>query len=153
MHLSNPRCFGCKPAGTMDVELDHLRKSFSFKEPCLRKWETSRGIRQRGILGKSLLDSDGGGGRIAPSLINISLNYHLLKGFTGHMAETGVICTRLLEPLKPPVEAFYALMEIDTSSEKAKSMIHATACTIKKMLTNIRLKWMRWEMPRVSFLN
>ena len=118
----------------------------------MRKWETSRKLRSKGIQGKSLLESENPG-RVAPSLANISLNYHLLKGFTGHMADSGVICTKLLEPIKPPVAAFYEMMGVDTTSAHAISIIHGVACAIKKMLTNIRLKWKRWEMPRVPFLN
>ena len=74
--------------------------------PCLRRWELSRSLRKLGIQGRSLVQSEKGDGKVPPSLTNLRLNYELLKGYTGHMAETGIICTRLLETLKPPLLSF-----------------------------------------------
>lgn len=128
-----------------------LRSRFSYIEPCLRKWEAPRSLRKRAIQGRSLIESEKVG-QVAPSLANISLNYVLLKGFTSHVASSGVICTKLLDFLKPPLVAFYELMEMDPTSDRGVSMIHGVATTIKKMLTAIRAKWQRWEMPRAALL-
>ena len=76
----------------------------------------------------------------------------LLKGFTAHMAEQGVIVTRLLPPIQKSVIAFYELMERDVSSDQAKTVCHQVAKSLKKMLRVIRSKWQRWEMPRVPQL-
>lgn len=131
-------------------DIEELRKGFDFTTPCLRRWELSRSLRKLGIQGRSLVQSEKGDGKVPPSLTNLRLNYELLKGYTGHMAETGIICTRLIEPLKPPLLSFYELMEIDVSKDRAISMVHGVAANIKKMLGTIRSKWRRWEMPRES---
>lgn len=141
------RIFGRDPMET----IEELRSTFSFTKACVRSWENSRDLRSRGIRGKTLLRhaDDLELGDMPPSLANISKNYTILKGFTSHMAETGVICTRLIDPLKSPLEAFYDLMEVDAKSAQAISIIHGCASIIKQMLGMLRRKWQRWEMPRV----
>ena len=116
------RIFGRDPMET----IEELRSTFSFTKACVRSWENSRDLRSRGIRGKTLLRhaDDLELGDMPPSLANISKNYTILKGFTSHMAETGVICTRLIDPLKSPLEAFYDLMEVDAKSAQAISIIH-----------------------------
>ena len=132
------------------MELQQLRKSFSYVEPCIRKWEHSRSTRKLAIQGVSIVQNDKGPILSPPpSLEIISKNYDLLKGFTAHMAEQGVIVTRLLPPIQKSVIAFYELMERDVSSDQAKTVCHQVAKSLKKMLRVIRSKWQRWEMPRV----
>ena len=132
------------------MELQQLRKSFSYAEPCMRKWEQSRSIRKLAISGVSVIQNDQGPVlKPPPSLEIMSKNYDLLKGFTAHMAEQGVIVTRLLPPIEKAVIAFYELMERDVSSDHAQSICHQVAASLKKMLRVIRCKWKRWEMPRV----
>lgn len=129
------------------------KPDFSFKEPCVRRWETNRGLRKLAIGGKSLLEranaANTNSPAIPPSLENIRKKYDLLKGYTECMANAGIICTRLVEPLEPPLVAFYELMGMDVSSDRCISVVHGCAITIKKMLRHIRHKWKRWEMPRV----
>ena len=135
------------------MELQPLRKSFSYVEPCIRKWEHSRSTRKLAIQGVSIIQNDKGPILSPPpSLEIISKNYDLLKGFTAHMAEQGVIVTRLLPPIQKSVIAFYELMERDVSSDQAKTVCHQVAKSLKKMLRVIRSKWQRWEMPRVPQL-
>lgn len=90
---------------------------------------------------------------INPSLGNIKVNYQLLKGFTGHMAETGVIVTAHLKFLKPPIVAFYELMLVDTTSQEAKVFCLGVAKTVKRMLTVLKRKWCKWELPHVPSRN
>ena len=132
------------------MELQQLRKSFSYVEPCIRTWEQSRSVRKLAIQGVSIIQNDKGPVLSPPpSLEIISKNYDLLKGFTAHMAEQGVIVTRLLPPVEKSVVAFYELMERDVSSDQAQTICHQVAVSLKKMLRIIRYKWQRWEMPRV----
>ena len=132
-------------------DLKRLRDSFSYSQPCLRRWETSRPLRKLGISGKPLVVSarDEKAAVVHPSLPNISKNYELLKGFTSHMESSGIICTRLITPIKSAVLDFYELMERDVENDTAISVASAVANTVKKMLRVVRYKWQRWEMPRV----
>ena len=79
--------------GTMDLwDQEQLRKSFDYHEPCIRMWENCRPLRERAIQGKSLVASVYDAVQpTPPSLENMSKNHTLLKGFTTHMADTGVI--------------------------------------------------------------
>ena len=143
--------FGYEP---MDSEMDswdlaQLRKSFSHVEPCLRQWELQRTLRERAIKGTTLIALEDPTKLFAPSLGNISLNYMLLKGFTSHMATTGVISTSLVDPVKDAIVAFYELMQCDVKSEAGISITHKVAKNVKKMLFIIRRKRRKWEMPRV----
>lgn len=129
-----------------------LRETFSYVEPCLRAWELSRSLRKLGINGESLVVGEDTNGVIPPTLPNIKANYALLKEFTQHMANSGVIITKLIGYIQPPVVKFYELMEIDVTTCDAKAVIYATSYIIKKMLHVVRRKWARWEMPRVTRL-
>ena len=139
------------------MEVRELRKGFSYSKPCVNRWENVRSLRKLGIQGKPILvcaDQNADENAVVhPSLANISRNYDLLKGFTSHMAATGVICTRLIDPLKVPVVDFYDLMQVDVSTPQATSVCHGVASQIKKMLGHIRRKWGLWEMPRVPGFN
>ena len=127
-----------------------LRETFSYVEPCLRAWEGNRPLRQLGITGVSLIVGEDSNGVIPPNLANIRANYTLLKGYTQHMANTGLIITKLIGYIQPPVLKFYELMEIDVATNGAKAVIYAASYIIKKMLHVVRRKWARWEMPRVT---
>ena len=145
--------FGYKPTSFSftNMELENLRKSFSYKEPCLRRWELVRTLRKLAIKGESIIQNDEGPTlEPPPSLAIISKNYEVLKGYTSHMADSGVICTRLIPPLEKAVVSFYDLMERDVNSDQAKSICHKVAKSIKKMLGAVRRKWFKWEMPRES---
>ena len=113
-------------------------------------WESNRDLRQRAIQGKTILFSVDGSNQPAPSLQNITKNnYSLLKGFTQHMSQTGVICTNLVKPVKSAVVAYYDLMQCDVTSDQGIFVCHGVSVSIKKMLRAIRTKWRKWEMPRV----
>ena len=131
------------------MDLAHLRKSFSYVEPCLRHWELHRPLRERAIKGQNLIAVEDAKKPFAPSLTNLSMNYTLLKGFTEHMSNSGVICTSLIDPVKDAITGFYELMECDVKSDAGVSVCHAVAKNVKKMLFVIRRKWRKWEMPRV----
>lgn len=111
-----------------------LRETFSFVEPCVRAWELSRELRKRAINGQCLLDGEDTNGVIPPTLANIRANYTLLKGFTQHMAKTGVIITKHINYFQPPCASFYELMEIDVSKPEAVAVIYGSSFIIKKCL-------------------
>lgn len=125
---------------------------FSFVEACLKSWETVRDIRARAIKKEKIVVSERGTGVIHPTLQNIRCNYALLKGFTRHMSETGVIMTKRLAYIKPAIRGYYESMEVDTATDKMTLTVNVVAEAIEKMLTVVRRKWSRWEMPRVTCL-
>ena len=137
---------------SMDVwDLAQVRKNFSFVEPCLRMWELNRPLRELGIKGKHLVvqEDEHTITVFVPSLGTISKNYRLLKPFTQHMSETGVVCTCLTSPIEAAVKEFYSLMQCDVKSDVGVAVCHKVATNIKKMLHVLRRKWKKWEMPRV----
>ena len=119
--------------GTMDLwDLEQLRKSFDYHEPCIRMWENCRPLRERAIQGKSLVASVYDAVQpTPPSLENMSKNHTLLKGFTTHMADTGVICTNHVDPLKNAVVGFYTLMQCALKNA-AVTVCHEVATSIKR---------------------
>lgn len=86
---------------------------------------------------------------ICPTLRNIRRNYYILKPFTQHMADAGIIRTKCVEVLKAPFEAFYSMHERDVSTREALSVIVACSHFTKWQLGVVKRKWLRWEMPRV----
>lgn len=126
--------------------------TYSYVEPCLSHWEKNRGIRKLALRHEKLVKDADGKPLISASLRNLRCNYHLLKGFTQHMANEGVILTNRVAFTKPPVKAFYELMEVDTTTDSATAVIHGTAVLIKQMLTLVRSKWRKWELPRVLWI-
>lgn len=149
------RIFRIKLAAFLAASMEDEKKSpspktFSFVEPCLRSWERHRVLRQRAIkMQRLLISSDSESPLLPPTLENIKLNYKVLKGYTEHMANTGVILTVHMKYLKPPIVEFYKMMEIDVTDRTCERFCHATATCIKKMLHVIKRKWSKPEMPRV----
>ena len=132
---------------------------FSFGESCVRAWEGHRDLRKRAIKGIPLLvgetesgDDEDLGMQIPQSLANIRLNYTLLKAYTKHMAQSGIVVTKHVDLLKEPVTKFYELMEIDVDTPAAKAVCQGQTGVIKKMLGVVKRKWSRWEMPRAPRL-
>jgi hypothetical protein len=127
-----------------------LLSSFSYCEPCIGYWERNRSLRKLAIQHQLLLKDAEGEKIIQPTLQNIRCNYHLLKGYTKAMADKGVILTNRVTYLKPPIRAFYELMEVDCSHPGAKAVVHGSAKIVRQMLTMVKRKWSRWEIPRAA---
>jgi len=68
------------------------------------------------------------------------------------MARSGCVVTKNVVLLKEPLTKFYELMEIDVERPAAKAVCKGQAVVIKKMLTVVKRKWTRWEMPRAPCL-
>ena len=111
-------------------------KNFSYVEPCVRHWEMHRVLRRRALKMQRLVaNADPDTVTIPPSLANIKHNYEVLKGYTSHMAKTGVILTVPMKYLRPPILEFYNVMEVPLSDETARTFCHGTALIIKKCST------------------
>ena len=96
---------------------------------------------------------------VSPTLSNVALNYNMLKPFTEAMVAHG----RIAKPIgliKEALREFYA-SEKDDEAEKPETTdmkvrkdknINKTAEAIKSMLTVVKRKWTKWELPRVPWL-
>ena len=127
------------------------RLSFSYEEPCVEYWDTNRALRKLAVKHQPLVKDVEGRAVIQPSLSNVRANYHLLKGYTQAMAENGVILTNRTSYLGVPIKKFYEIqVELDSSTPEAKAIITGTATVIRQMLTLVKRKWTRWELPRVA---
>ena len=126
------------------------KHSFSYSAPCVGYWEGNRCLRKLALQHQLLLKDAEGEKIIKVSLQNIRCNYHMLKGYTKAMAESGFILTNRITYLKPPIWAFYELMEVDCSHPGAKAVIHGSAKIVRHMLTMVKRKWTRWELPRAA---
>lgn len=118
--------------------------------PCVERWETYRNIRKMALKRQTLVKDADGHTLIHPSLPNLRCNYNLLKGYTSVMAEKGFIVTNRINIIKAPINEFYELMEVDTNNEEAKAVVYGTAFVVRQMLTAVKRKWTRWELPRVT---
>lgn len=126
---------------------------FSYQEPCVAAWELSRELRRRGIQGKPLVENsrdDDGEAAVLPTLPNLRRNYTLLKAYTSTMAKTGTMLTSRISYIGEPITAFYELMGLTVTSQAGKSLCYGNSYIVKRMLSAIRRKWARWEMPRVA---
>ena len=129
-------------------------KSFSFA-PCVPFWEDQRGLCKLAVQRKPLLKEVDDKPVVHPSLANIRKNYLLLKGYTQTMKASGVILTNRIPYSLTPINNFYETMdpEMDTKLDGPKTVIYATASAFKKMLTIIKAKWRKWELPRAAGTN
>lgn len=126
--------------------------TFSFVEPCKELWESQKAIRKRARARELLLQDADRSTIIPASLENIRFNYFVLKGYTSHMAATGVILTNRMSFLKPPIREFYREYDMDVTADAGKAIIHAAAHVLKRMFRVIKRKWTKWELPRASRL-
>ena len=124
---------------------------FSFK-PCCEIWEQSRALRKRALQRKLLVKDANDSNVVHASLPNLRINFRVLKAYTEAMANEGVIVTKYIKYLEEPIQAFYEVMEVDMSTKDATSFVYGTAFVVKCMLTLVKRKWRRWEIPRVARL-
>lgn len=131
------------------------KESFSYAVPCVEFWESQRGLCKLAVQRKSLVKEAEGKAIVHPSLPNLRLNYLLLKGYTKTMKEKGVILTKHMTYILPAISDFYESMdpELDTKLDGPRTVIYGTAAVVKKMLTVIKRKWRKWELPRVAGTN
>ena len=123
---------------------------------CVSMWDGHPALRKRARSQQILLLESRGRKHISPTLNNISLNKLVLKPFTEIMATHGVIC-KSMSLLLQAIQAFY---QQELSDEHKKDPVvlakmdraaKKSAKIVKSMLTLVKHKWSRWEMPRDSF--
>lgn len=144
--------------GVQDAISLILMAKFSFLE-CAKAWEQHRSLRKR-AQGRNILLVDSKGRRhICPSLDNIKLNASVLRPMTRKMAESGRI-RKTIVLIKEVVRKFY---DNESNSDDENQMstevrmrkernINKTAEIIKAMLTTVKRKWAKWELPRVPWM-
>ena len=126
---------------------------FSFMG-CVKRWDQHQFLRHRARDLEILIVDHKNRKRkmIVPSLANLKLNEPVLRPFTLEMVEFG----RVAKPvalIKAALRAFYCQehpTDIQIDETKLSNRVMATAHLIKRMLTPIRRKFTRWEMPRDS---
>lgn len=136
--------------GCVRMSQRFIKDSFSYCEPCVNEWKTNHTLCMLATKCKQLVRDTAQGKIVYPTLQNIRFNHALLKAYTKTMAERGVIMTNRMSYIKPPVRIFFELMEIDCKTDAAITAIHATAYVIKQMLSAIKRKWRKWELPRAT---
>ncbi|CAE7299193.1 unnamed protein product [Symbiodinium sp. CCMP2456] len=105
-----------------------------------------------------LVQDEKGRAHVAPSLENIKYNACLLRPFTRVMAETGRI-RKPIHLIKEALSKFYKregqvwaddndVPETMEAKLRRSRNMSKTADTIKSMLTVIKRKWSKWELPR-----
>ena len=124
---------------------------------CVDVWDGYPKLRRRARLREMLVQDCRGRKHVSPTLANILHNEHVLRPITQHMASTGhILKTKRL--LHEAVWHFYCSQTESDAAEdpvakcKKVSVAAKSVKAIKKMLTAIKRKWSRWEMPRVPFL-
>lgn len=120
---------------------------FSFVAACLQKWKSSPELQRKAIKREPLAISHDQKAIVFPSLPNLKLNYYLLKGFTSHMADSGFIVTKSVHLIRAAIEKFYVEQD-PVMTDKVSALACGSADSVKKMLSAIKRKWSRWEIPK-----
>ena len=120
---------------------------FSYVSACIEKWKSTPELQRKAIKREPLATSHDKKAIVFPSLSNLKLNYFLLKGFTSHMASSGLICTKSVHLIREAIERFY-IEQDPVKTDKVKALACGSADSVKKMLSAIKRKWSRWEIPK-----
>ena len=125
---------------------------FNFME-CVGMWDNEVALRRRAqsmqVLAKDLKDKK----NVLPTLKNIKFNAALLNPITKVMANRGYIY-QWVDLLHEPLTRFYLenLHEDDKrkpdTNGRITSKVSQTAFFVKRMLSVVKRKWAKWEMPR-----
>ena len=117
-------------------------------------WDSHPRLRKRARTRELLVVDARGRKHVSPTLSNLHVNSSVVRPFTLVMAKHGVIITKSLSKLRPPIEAFYRQELVDEESKdpivlaRLTSSAKKTAKIVKTMLTAVKRKWSKWEMPR-----
>ncbi|CAE7231724.1 unnamed protein product [Symbiodinium sp. CCMP2592] len=126
----------------------------SFLE-CVKAWEQHRSLRKRARGRNVLLLDIKGRKHVVPSLENTKLNASIIRPMTREMAKSGRI-RKPINLIKEVVRKFYEneansddenQLTTDAKLRKDRN-INKSAEIIKSMLTMIKRKWAKWELPR-----
>ena len=123
--------------------------AFSFLE-CAKEWDAHPYLRRRARAVQNLVEDQKQKKHVLPTLRNMALNANVLRPFTKAMASQGVI-RKDIHLIKDALWKFY-LQELPEeempNAFKLKLKVRSTAVFIQRMLTQIKRKWSRWELPR-----
>ena len=127
-----------------------IMAAFSFLE-CVQAWDAHPYLRRRARAKQPLVEDYKQKRSVLPTLRNMTLNATVLRPFTQAMASHGVI-RKNIDLIKEALWTFY-LQELPEEEKpnafKLKPKVRSTAVFIQRMLTQIKRKWSRWELPRV----
>ena len=130
--------------------------SFNFLD-CPGLWETKQQLRRRATNLKILVQDSKGRKRVSPTLKNLELNQDILKPITATMAKYGYM-DKNVEILKEALRVFYTEHISDEDKiqpivqQKLTTLVSGTAYYVGQMLTVLKRKWSKWELPRVPGL-
>ena len=105
-----------------------------------------------------LVQDSKGRSHISPTLENLKLNEPILRPLTTAMAEAGRI-SKPLSSIKEALVKFYdgeneEMQETPENTEmklRRERNVKKTGKAILSMLTVIKRKWTKWEIPRVTW--
>ena len=129
---------------------------FNFMD-CPGLWETKVHLVRRATNLKILVQDSKGRKRVSPTLSNLELNLDILKPVTATMAKYGYM-DKHVEILKDALRVFYKQQMSDenqispTVQQKVSTLVSGTAYYVGQMLTVLKRKWSKWELPRVPGL-
>ena len=127
---------------------------------CCKAWENHRVLRKRARARMMLVQDTKSRSHVSPTLANLKLNAPVLKPLTAAMAEYGRI-SKPVKLVKEALQKFYdgeteGIMEEtpETMEMKLRKQrnIRKSAKIIVAMLTVIKRKWTKWELPRVTWI-
>ena len=128
-------------------------EAFHFME-CVEAWDSFVYLRHRARDLEVLVRDVKGKKNVLPTLKNIKYNLDALRPFSKVMAKYGFIYKNL-HLLKPPLRQFYREQlpedqrRLPASELKLSKRVNQSAFFIKRMLSMLKRKWAKGEMPRV----
>ena len=126
--------------------------AFSLME-CAEDWEHHVYLRKRGRSQQVLVQDCKSKKNVLPTLKNIRYNADVLRPLTQKMASQGIISSSV-KFLKPALKLFYEEQLAEEERRKPDtelkiiSKANSSAFYIKRMLSVVKKKWAKWEMPR-----
>ena len=127
-------------------------EAFHFME-CVQAWDSFVYLRHRARDLEVLVRDTRGKKNVLPTLKNIKYNLDALRPFSKIMAKYGFIYKNL-PLLKPPLRQFYTEQlpedqrRLPASEVKLTKRVNQSAFFIKRMLSMLKRKWAKGEMPR-----
>ena len=127
----------------------HTMPAFNFLD-CVAHWDAQPHLRRRARAMQVLVEDQKKKKIVLPTLANMSLNSSAIRPFTLTMAKYGIIRKDICL-IQDALWKFY-LEELpeEQKSEafRLKPKVKSTAIFMQRMLTQIKRKWTRWELPR-----
>ena len=126
---------------------------------CATSWEKHRVLRKRARARMMLVQDTKNRSHVSPTLANLKFNAPVLKPFTEAMANYGKI-SKPVHLIKEALRKFYSREneEMEETPETVEMRlrkdrnISKSAKAIAAMLTVVKRKWTKWELPRVTWI-